>query len=99
MSDQQPSSDRQSAVEFQKTLGSWGWLRLASQTSIHVLARYEPADAQTLQAREIIAALRTHGRPAARFVAAQTGSSESRAILWSATRKLVHVVWESKTAR
>lgn len=82
MADQLPSSDRQSAVALQKTLETWGQLRVASQTGIHVLARFEPADAQTLQARDIIAALQAHGRAAARFVAGQTGSSESGAILW-----------------
>jgi pyrimidine deaminase RibD-like protein len=82
MSEHQTLDDRQHAVEFQRTLESWRQLREASRTSLHILARYEPADAHTKQARTILAALETHGRPTARFVASQTGSSESKAILW-----------------
>ncbi|MCI0376966.1 MAG: bifunctional diaminohydroxyphosphoribosylaminopyrimidine deaminase/5-amino-6-(5-phosphoribosylamino)uracil reductase RibD [Gemmataceae bacterium] len=74
--------DRQHAVEFQKMLAAWRPLRMASRTSIHTLARYEPADDQSHQARAILHALRAHGRPAARFVASQCGSSESKAVLW-----------------
>jgi pyrimidine deaminase RibD-like protein len=82
MSEHQSLDDRQHAVEFQKMLESWLQLRLTTRTSIHTLARYEPADAQTEQARAIIAALQAHGRPTARFVASQTGSSQSETILW-----------------
>jgi pyrimidine deaminase RibD-like protein len=82
MSEYKSLDDRQHAVEFQKMLESWLQLRLATRTSIHTLARYEPADAQTEQARAIIAALQAHGRPTARFVASQTGSSQSETILW-----------------
>jgi pyrimidine deaminase RibD-like protein len=82
MSDQPTLDDRQHAIEFQKMLEAWRPLRAASRTSIHTLARYEPADDQTHQARAILDALRAHGRPTARFVASQCGSSESRAVLW-----------------
>jgi pyrimidine deaminase RibD-like protein len=82
MSDQQSLDDRQHAIEFQKMLAAWRPLRMASRTSIHTLARLEPADEQTHQARVILDALRTHGRPTARFVASQVGSSGSGAILW-----------------
>src|SRR5262245_20883584 len=82
MSRHHPLGDRDHALEFQKMLGSWVQLRRASQASVHVLARYEPPDAQTLQAREIVAALREHGRAAARFVAGLTGGSDSMAVLW-----------------
>src|SRR4051812_15520976 len=79
MSEHQTLGGRQHPVELQKVLGSWLHLRRPSRTSIHVSARYEPADAQTLQAPETIAALNAHGRAPARFVAGQTGSSESGA--------------------
>ncbi|MBI3409068.1 MAG: hypothetical protein HY040_12030 [Planctomycetes bacterium] len=82
MSNRQALDDRQHAIEFQKMLEAWRPLRVASRTSIHTLARYEPADDQTHRARAIIDALRTHGRPTARFVASQVGSSGSGAILW-----------------
>jgi pyrimidine deaminase RibD-like protein len=82
MSEHQAFDDRQHAVEFQKMLESWLQLRQASRTSIHILARHEPADAQTEQARAIIAALKAHGRPTARFVAGETGSSQSETVLW-----------------
>src|SRR4051812_30732499 len=82
MSDQQALDDRQHAIEVLKTLKAWHPLRVASRTSIHTLARYEPADDQTYGARAILDALRTHGRPTARFVASQVGSSGSGAILW-----------------
>jgi nucleoside phosphorylase len=74
--------DRQHTIEFEKVLNSWEQLRLASHTSLHILARFEPADAQTLQARDIIAGLKAHGTAAARFVAHKTDSSESKAVLW-----------------
>src|SRR5262249_33652630 len=80
--------DRQHAIEFQKMLESWRRLRVESRTSLHILARWEPADAQTEQARAILAALEKHYRPTARFVASQTGSSESKAILWWAESQL-----------
>src|SRR5579884_1319371 len=82
MADQNALDDRQHAIEFQKMLESWRPLRAASRTSIHTLARYEPADAQTHQARAILDALRAHGKPTARFVASQCGNSESKAVLW-----------------
>jgi hypothetical protein len=83
MSDQQQSiDDRQHATELQKTLERWRVLRLASQTSLHILAEFDPADDQTHEARAIVAALREHGRPTARFVAGQVGSSGSAAVLW-----------------
>jgi pyrimidine deaminase RibD-like protein len=82
MPDQQALDDRQHAIEFQKMLAEWRPLRVASKTSLHILARFEPADSQTHQARAILDALRTHGRPTARFVASQGGSSGSGAILW-----------------
>jgi hypothetical protein len=82
MTEQQALNDRQHVVEFQKTLERWRILRLASQTGLHILARFEPPDDETHEARAIIDALRTHGRPTARFVTSQVGSSGSGAILW-----------------
>lgn len=78
----QALDDREHAIQFTKMLESWLQLRLVSRTSIHILARHEPADAQTEQARAIIEALKTHGRATARFVASQTGSAQSETILW-----------------
>src|SRR4051794_17922109 len=82
MSEQQVLDDRQHAVEFQRMLEAWLPLRLASQVRLHVLARFEPPDEQARQAQEILQALREHGRPTARFVASQVGSSGSALILW-----------------
>jgi pyrimidine deaminase RibD-like protein len=82
MADQNTLDDHQHAVEFQKMLEAWLPLRLASQARLHLLARIEPADEQARQAGAILAAIREHGRPTARFVAGQVGSSGSLLILW-----------------
>ena len=82
MSEQQALNDREHAIELQKTLEAWRILRLASHTSLHILAAFEPPDDETHQARAILDALRTHVRPTARFVATQVGSSGSGAVLW-----------------
>ena len=68
MPDEQALDDRQHAIEFQKMLARpvplCAWHH---RTSIHTLARFEPADEQTHQARAILNALwstRVGPRPA-----------------------------------
>ncbi|OAI48383.1 hypothetical protein AYO44_07045 [Planctomycetaceae bacterium SCGC AG-212-F19] len=65
-----------------KVLDSWLALRLVSRTRLQTLARFEPGDEQTAQANAILTGVQEHGRAAARFVAGQTGSSESGSVLW-----------------
>jgi len=73
-----PLDDRQHAVEFLKTLDSWLPLRLAERTRLQVQVRVAPH----CPAGTILQGLEAHGRAAARFVASQTGSSESSTVLW-----------------
>jgi nucleoside phosphorylase len=70
--------DQQHAAEFLKLLNSWLPLRLAERTRLQVLVRAEPNGL----AATILKGLKTHGRGAARFVASQTGSSDSSEVLW-----------------
>src|SRR6266540_7294065 len=70
--------DRQHAAEFLKILDSWLPLRLAERTRLQVQVRVEPNGL----AATILKGLETHGRGAARFVASQTGSSDSSDVLW-----------------
>ena len=73
----QAHDDRQHAAEFLKTLDLWFPLRLAERTRLQVQVRVEPNGA----AATILKGLEAHGRGAARFVASQTGSSDSSDVL------------------
>jgi hypothetical protein len=70
--------DRQRATEFLKLLDSWLPLRLTERTRLQVQIRVEPDGL----AATILKGLEINGRGAARFVASQTGSSDSSDILW-----------------
>src|SRR5262245_27840271 len=70
--------DRQHAEEFLKILDSWLPLRLAERTRLQVQVRVDPHGL----AATILKGLEDHGRGVARFVASQTGSSDSSAVLW-----------------
>lgn len=74
--------DHQHAVEFRRLLASWLSLREAERTSLHTLARFEPADDHTFTARALLDGLQRHGRAAARFVARHACSSDSELVLW-----------------
>jgi pyrimidine deaminase RibD-like protein len=82
MPENHSQDDRWHAEQFLKLLDSWHPLRVAERTKLHTLARFEPADERTALARNLLAGLDEHGRAAARFVAAQSGSSESGLVLW-----------------
>src|SRR5262249_53146923 len=82
MPDHQAPDDHQHAVEFLRILDLWFPLRLAERTKLHTLARFNSPDEHARQAATILTGLETHGRGAARFVASQTGSLDSSAVLW-----------------
>jgi hypothetical protein len=78
MAERDSLTDRQHAEEFLKILDSWLPLRLPERTRLQVQVRVELNG----KAAAILKGLEAHGRGAARFVASQTGSSDSSIVLW-----------------